>query len=256
MDQCQTGITFGKRAKGPYERRQIFPRFHGPHGQHVLAHPIGQQRAPGNCVARPIPRPVGIAGRPHARVDHPDPVRAGTKGCHHLLCDRTRVGMHPCPPPQGLPDQFGIGTGRGQAHLGEPQRGQVVNRHDRSRPPSWRDHEVGAVYDIGPANEELRGWEGPVRPRLAEGPGRHRPVVHGDPGRDLGGDGVPAPPAHGVGLHGEVGPFGKRLQSPRTKLPHSGPRPEQRRCIEGHAEADLSRGRSLAHRPRFAQFPP
>jgi len=67
---------------------------------------------------------------------------------------------------------------------------------------------------------------------------------------------VPAPPAHRVGTHGKVPPFGKRLQSPGTKLAHPGPRPDQWRGIESHAEADLLRGRGLAHRPRFAQFPP
>ena len=189
MDQRQTGISLGERAKGLDERRQIFPRFYGPDGQHVPGHPVRQQHAPGSRA--PANSATGLmtgprrARRPHARVDHPDPVQPGTKRRDHLLCHRARVGMHPCPPPQGFPDQFGVGTGWRQAHLWEPQRGQIVNGHDRRRPPRRRDDEVGAMHDIGPADKELGGWEGPVRPGLAERPSRHRPVIDGDPGRDL-----------------------------------------------------------------------
>ena len=127
------------------------------------------------------------------------------------------------PRPRAFLTSSGYARARRQAQLGEPQRGQVVYGHDRCGPPRRRDHEVGPVHDIGPADEELRRREGPVRPGLAERPRRHRPVMHGNPGRDLRGNGVPAPTAHGVGTHGKVGPSWQALAKPphKTRPPRS-----------------------------------
>ena len=111
-----------------------------------------------------------------------------------------------------------------------------MDRHHPGGAPAGRDHEVGAVHDVGGAHEPFDRRTAQAGPRQVQWTRRHGPLSHGHAARDERHERLSPAPRHGEGAYVEVGPPGERFQGAGAEATHSGGGGEQGRSIDRDLE--------------------
>ena len=156
----EIGVAIGQLVEGSHEAGEVLARFGGAHGEDETRRTGGEERfheGP-RCARRD-----GGKGW-HSRRDHPNAVRMGAKGLHHLAGDEGRVRVHPRASPQRPPYELGIGQRGLVAELRVVQWREVVHGGHHPGPLGRRHDEIRPVHhvDACPTNHSTGGRE----PRL------------------------------------------------------------------------------------------
>ena len=223
----------GHVAEGADEPGEVLAGLGGADREAVASRAVRQQPRP----HREGFRLGQLRHRGHAGAHDPHSFGGHGERLLHLAGHEGRVGVDPGTPPERPADQPGVGQRRAVAQLGVVERSEVVHRDHGAGATGGGDHEVGAVHDVYRPDEPLdrRGIE--TGPEGVQRAGGHRTLRRGHSGGESRPKHVPTAPADGEGADVETGTFGQSAKRPVAEHADPGGETEERRRIEGHAQA-------------------
>ena len=231
-NEAKVGILARHIIECPHQAGKILSRLSGPDGKEIAGGLLSQlllDHTSSNFLRQ-------RRQRRDARGHCADTVSGDSERIDHFAGHELGVGVHPRATTERQVNESPVVRREAVGQLGESNRGEIVDRHDRGSPEGRRNLGVCPMHDVDIADEQLKRWQRAPTPQCMQWPGRHGPLRERNArGQPLPHIGTPSP-GDGEGRHPQFLLLAQRSQRAQAESTHAGRASEEGQRIHSHPE--------------------